>query len=75
MRWLALLALLSGCTSVSADLNNGQVTVITFMTARQDVVVEHLADGTSRWSAKQSDPETAFAETLLNLSRAVAGSP
>lgn len=67
--------LLCGCTVVSADLQTGKIDVLTFATSRQDVVIEHLADGTARWSAKQSDPDAELAEALLNLSKVVAKIP
>jgi hypothetical protein len=72
MRTLPLLLLLCGCTTVSADVQNGTVTVYTFLTSRQDVVVESLPDGTSRWVAKQSDANSSLADALLNISKVAA---
>lgn len=64
--------LLSGCTYVSADATTGQVRVITFMTARQDVVVGRKPDGTSWWSAKESTADASIGNALENVSAAAA---
>ena len=75
---LLVILLVSGCTYVNADTEKGVVQVFTFMTSRQDVIVERLPDGTSRWTAKRSDADANLAEAILNVSRVAvkaAGSP
>lgn len=66
------LVFLTSCTYVEVDLTSQKATVLTFMTARQDVVIERLADGTVRWSTKKSDPETQWAQSILNMTEVVA---
>jgi hypothetical protein len=69
---LAILALCSGCTSVTADLETGKVTVITFATTRQDIDIGRSADGSVYWKAASSEPNMALANALLNMSKVAA---
>ncbi len=64
--------LASGCTVVNADLEHNTVSVYTLLTSRQDVVVGCDAAGNCLWTAKQSDANSALAESLLNITRVAA---
>jgi len=66
---LAMVALCAGCTSVSADLEAGTVSVVTFATSRQNIDIGQDADGSIHWRAANSEPDSALAEALLNISR------
>jgi len=75
MRILAILLLLTGCTAVQADMNTGQVTVVTFATSRQDIDIGRGADGSVYWKAASSDTDKALSEAVLNLSKALVAVP
>lgn len=66
---LFVIFVLSGCTTVDADINTGKISVWTFMTSRQDVTIEHLADGTVRWQTSRSDADSSLAKAVLNMSQ------
>lgn len=68
----------AGCTTVTADLNTGTVSVWTFLTSRQDVNIGRDADGSIRWTAKESNANADLAAALLNatsVAAKLAGAP
>lgn len=69
---LSLVLATPACTQVTADINNGTITVLTFMTSRQDVEISRAADGAVTWKTARSTADTQLAEAVLNVSKVAA---
>lgn len=67
-----ILLVLSSCTWVTADLNNGTIDVLTFMTSRQDVVISKDENGAVTWKASRSDADSTIAQAALNVTKIAA---
>ncbi len=69
-----LALLLGGCTVVDVDLqaDTAQVSVWTFATSRQALLVEKLADGTVRWTVQDSSPDARIGAALQNATATAA---
>ena len=73
--FLVLLWLMSGCTSVTAELEDGtKINVVTFAQSRQDIDIGRDKDGV-HWKASNSSPDQTLTKAIADLVGIIAAAP